>query len=289
MKIQVPATTSNLGPGFDSCGLALALYLRIQVGAESAHWELQHNLGPLIPSDQENLIVKTALAVAGKQPLTPHQLSVMSDIPVQRGLGSSAAAVVGGIELANRLANLNLSIDEKITLATNFEHHPDHVAPAIRGNFVTAAMIDDHVYSVRHFFPDSDFVIYIPREQLPAVKSREVLPQALNYSQAVAGSAIANVMIAAILNGDLTLAGTMMEHDLLQERYRDNFVPFLKQMRTTAKDLGAYGTFISGAGPAIITMCPEEATEDIKAALMQKHPTGTVISLSADKDGIQVF
>ncbi|MFD0898573.1 homoserine kinase [Loigolactobacillus binensis] len=288
MKIQVPATTSNLGPGLDSCGLALALYLRIQVGAESAHWEVQHNLGPQIPNDQKNLIVKTALTVAG-QSLPPHQLSVMSDIPVQRGLGSSAAAVVGGIELANRLANLNLSVDQKITLATGFEHHPDHVAPAIRGNFVTSVMIKQHVFSVRHLFPDSDFVIYIPREMLPAVKSREVLPTTLNYSQAVAGSAVANVMIAAILNGDLNLAGDMMEHDLLQERYRDNFVPFLKQMRTTAKDLGAYGTFISGAGPAIITMCPEEATEDIKAALMQKHPTGTVISLSADKDGIQVF
>ncbi|MFD1318454.1 homoserine kinase [Loigolactobacillus zhaoyuanensis] len=288
MKIQVPATTSNLGPGLDSCGLALALYLRIQIGPESAHWEVQHNLGPQIPNDQQNLIVKTAVAVAGPH-LPPHQLSVMSDIPVQRGLGSSAAAVVGGIELANRLANLNLSIEEKITLATGFEHHPDHVAPAIRGNFVTAAMIKDHVYSVRHFFPDSDFVIYIPREKLPAIKSREVLPATLNYSQAIAGSAVANVMIAAILNGDLNLAGDMMEHDLLQERYRDNFVPFLKQMRTTANALGAYGTFISGAGPAIITMCPEESTEAIKAALMQKHPTGTVISLSADKDGIQVF
>jgi len=66
MKIQVPATTSNLGPGFDSCGLALALYLRIQIGAESAHWEVQHNLGPQIPNDQENLIVKTALTVAGQ-------------------------------------------------------------------------------------------------------------------------------------------------------------------------------------------------------------------------------
>lgn len=287
MKIQVPATTSNLGPGLDSCGLALALYMRIQVGPESDHWVVQHNLGAQIPNDEHNLVVKTALDIVPQ--LHPHQLTVTSDIPVQRGLGSSAAAVVGGVELANRLAQLSLTQEAKINLATDIEPHPDHVAPAVRGNFVSAVMTGGEVYSVRHLFPDTDFILLIPDRQLPAIKSREVLPTEIPYQQAITGSAVANVMIAAILNGDLNLAGEMMDRDLLQERYRDNFVPKLKQIRQCAKELGAYGTFISGAGPAVITMCHEDLTEDIKAALQKDAPQARILSLVADKDGIQVF
>ncbi|WP_125980564.1 homoserine kinase [Loigolactobacillus iwatensis] len=287
MKIQVPATTSNLGPGLDSCGLALALYLRVQVGASADSWEVQHNLGPLVATDATNLVVQTALHVAPH--IKPHKLILTSDIPIERGLGSSAAAVVAGIELANRLAQLTLSQEEKITIATQIEQHPDHVAPAVRGNFVTAAISGNQVYSVRHLFPESDFILCVPNKKLPAVKSREVLPHTVLYRQAIEGSAVANVMIAAILNGDLNLAGEMMERDLLQERYRDNFVPHLKEIRRKAKVLGAYGTFISGAGPTIIVMCRDSLTEKIKAELTSVCPDASLTSLVVDKDGTQVF
>ena len=110
MKIQVPATSANLGPGFDSCGIALAKYLVIEVIKPQYKWEIVHHLGPEIPSDESNLLIQTALSIAPY--LVPHKLKMISDIPLTRGLGSSSSVIIAGIELANRLANLNLSEED---------------------------------------------------------------------------------------------------------------------------------------------------------------------------------
>lgn len=111
MKIRVPATSANLGPGFDSCGIALSQYLYIEVIEDSKNWLITHNLEDEIPTNEENLLIKTALQVAPK--LTPKHLKMTSDIPLARGLGSSSSVIVAGIELANRLGNLNLSLRDR--------------------------------------------------------------------------------------------------------------------------------------------------------------------------------
>lgn len=287
MKIQVPATTANLGAGIDSCGLALSLYMTIQVGPETVEWLVKHNLPENIPTDYTNILVQTIQQIAPD--VLPHLLIVHSDIPTERGLGSSAAAVVAGVELANRLGNLHMSIEEKIAAAVKIEGHPDNVAPAFRGNFVTAAVVDDNVYSVRHLFPAAGIVVSVPNQKLPSFKSRSALPESIAYDRAILGSAISNVMIAALISGDLQLAGPMMESDTLQESYRHQFVPDLAQKRQLAKNHGAYATFISGAGPAIITVCPEDKTDEVLDALQADSQADTYLKLSVDKDGLQVF
>lgn len=288
MKIQVPATTANLGAGIDSCGLALSLYMTIQVGPETVEWVVKHNLPASIPTDYTNILVQTIQQIAPN--VMPHLLIVNSDIPTERGLGSSAAAVVAGVELANRLGNLHMSIEEKIAAAVTIEGHPDNVAPAFRGNFVTAAVVHDNVYSVRHSFPAASIIACIPNKKLPSFESRNALPTSIAYERAILGSAISNVMIAALISGDLRLAGPMMEADTLQESYRNQFVPDLAHKRQMAKDLGAYATFISGAGPAVITVCPEDHAEAILQAFRQNNlDTETYLNLSVDKDGLQVF
>ncbi|KRM32553.1 homoserine kinase [Agrilactobacillus composti DSM 18527 = JCM 14202] len=287
MKIQVPATTANLGAGIDSCGLALSLYMSIEVGAETVEWLVQHNLQKSIPTDYTNILVQTIRQTAPD--VLPHLLIVRSEIPTERGLGSSAAAVVAGVELANRLGNLHMTMEEKIAAAVAIEGHPDNVAPAFRGNFVTAAVVDGNVYSVRHRFPMATIVAYIPDVRLPSFESRSVLPETISYDQAITGSAISNVMIAALISGDLQLAGPMMEADTLQEAYRDQFVPDLAAKRRIAKANGAYATFISGAGPAIISVCPEEKADAIIQALKAQSHSGQFLKLSVDQDGLQVF
>ena len=137
MKIRVPATSANLGPGFDSCGIALSQYLTIEIGPETRNWQINHQLGSKIPSDERNLLIKTALDLAPN--LKPHQLTMISDIPIARGLGSSSSVVVAGIELANRLGNLGMTPQQKVAYATKVEGHPDNVAPAICGDFVVAS------------------------------------------------------------------------------------------------------------------------------------------------------
>lgn len=120
MKITVPATSANIGPGFDSVGVAVSKYLTIEVLEPADAWYIEHDLGD-IPSDENNLLISTALQV--KSDLQPHKLVMTSDIPLARGLGSSSSVIVAGIELANQLADLQLSDDDKLDIATKIEGH----------------------------------------------------------------------------------------------------------------------------------------------------------------------
>ncbi|EOH99829.1 homoserine kinase [Enterococcus haemoperoxidus ATCC BAA-382] len=287
MKIRIPATSANLGPGFDSCGIALSHYLNIEVLENAQDWKIMHSLGSDIPNDATNLLIQTALKVAPN--LSPKVLKMTSDIPLARGLGSSSSVIVGGIELANRLGNLNLSQKEKVQIATEMEGHPDNVAPAICGDFVVASYVDGEVHSVKHHFPMCDVIAYIPEAHLLTSESRSVLPTFIPYKEAVQASSIANVMIAAILNGNLPLAGLMMEKDRWHEAYRKKLVPHLDQIRSLSHKVGAYGAFLSGAGPTVLILSPEEKTNQMVHEL-EKLPLSAAINvLSIDQEGIQVF
>ncbi|ALS00830.1 homoserine kinase [Enterococcus silesiacus] len=287
MKIRIPATSANLGPGFDSCGIALSQYLNIEVLESAQEWQIKHSLGADIPSDETNLLIQTALKIAPD--LAPKVLRMTSDIPLARGLGSSSSVIVGGIELANRLGNLNLSQKEKVQIATEIEGHPDNVAPAICGDFVVASYVDDEVYSVKHHFPLCDVIAYIPDDQLLTSESRSVLPTSMPYKEAVKASSIANVMIAAILNGNLPLAGLMMEKDRWHEAYRKKLVPHLDHIRSISRNIGAYGAFLSGAGPTVLILSPEEKTDQMVQELGKLPISASINVLSIDQEGIQVF
>lgn len=221
MRIIVPATSANIGPGFDSIGVALSKYLSIEVLEESTEWLVEHNLVN-IPKDHTNLLIQTALHV--KSDLAPHRLKMFSDIPLARGLGSSSSVIVAGIELANQLGNLALSQKEKLEIATRLEGHPDNVAPAIFGDLVISSIVKNDIKSLEVMFPDSSFIAFIPNYELKTSDSRNVLPQKLSYEDAVASSSVANVMVASLLKGDLVTAGWAIERDLFHERYRQPLV-----------------------------------------------------------------
>ena len=140
MKIIVPATSANIGPGFDSVGVAVSKYLTIEVLGESDRWLIEHDLERRIPSNERNLLIKVARRIAPA--IQPHHLKMTSDIPLARGLGSSSSVIVAGIELANQLANLQLSNAEKLNFATKIEGHPDNVAPAIYGNLTISSYLN---------------------------------------------------------------------------------------------------------------------------------------------------
>lgn len=289
MKIQVPATSANLGPGFDSCGIALAKYLVIEVIKPQEKWEIIHHLGSEIPNDENNLLIQTALQVAPD--IIPHQLRMISDIPLTRGLGSSSSVIVAGIELANRLAHLNLSDDEKLKIATKIEGHPDNVAPAIFGDFVVACYdeIQEEVLSVKHYFPECEIIAYIPSTELLTKESRQVLPQTFKYKEAVKASAIANVMIGAIINGNLKLAGRLMEQDLFHEKYRAKLVPHLNQIRQICQHSKAFGCFLSGAGPTVLILTPKKEVATLMDQLRLLDNHAQIEQLAVDREGVQVF
>ena len=286
MKIIVPATSANVGPGFDSVGVAVTKYLEIQVCEEREEWMIEHQLGKWIPRDERNLLLKIALQIAPD--LQPRRLKMVSDIPLARGLGSSSSVIVAGIELANQLGNLKLSKHEKLQLATKIEGHPDNVAPAIYGNLVIASSVEGQVSAVVAPFPECAFLAYIPNYELRTRDSRGVLPKKLSYKEAVAASSIANVAIAALLTGDMVKAGQAIENDLFHERYRQELVREFATIKKVAKRNGAYATYLSGAGPTVMVLADPDKMPKIKAELEKQPFKGKLHDLQVDTQGVRV-
>lgn len=286
MKIIVPATSANVGPGFDSVGVAVTKYLEIQVCEEREEWMIEHQLGKWIPRDERNLLLKIALQIVPD--LQPRRLKMVSDIPLARGLGSSSSVIVAGIELANQLGNLKLSKHEKLQLATKIEGHPDNVAPAIYGNLVIASSVEGQVSAVVAPFPECAFLAYIPNYELRTRDSRGVLPKKLSYKEAVAASSIANVAIAALLTGDMVKAGQAIENDLFHERYRQELVREFATIKKVAKKNGAYATYLSGAGPTVMVLADPDKMPKIKAELEKQPFKGKLHDLQVDTEGVRV-
>ena len=286
MKIIVPATSANVGPGFDSVGVAVTKYLEIQVCEEREEWMIEHQLGKWIPRDERNLLLKIALQIVPD--LQPRRLKMISDIPLARGLGSSSSVIVAGIELANQLGNLKLSKHEKLQLATKIEGHPDNVAPAIYGNLVIASSVEGQVSAVVAPFPECAFLAYIPNYELRTRDSRGVLPKKLSYKEAVAASSIANVAIAALLTGDMVKAGQAIESDLFHERYRQELVREFATIKKVAKRNGAYATYLSGAGPTVMVLAEPDKMPKIKAELEKQPFKGKLHVLQVDTEGVRV-
>ena len=286
MKIIVPATSANVGPGFDSVGVAVTKYLEIQVCEEREEWMIEHQLGKWIPRDERNLLLKIALQIVPD--LQPRRLKMVSDIPLARGLGSSSSVIVAGIELANQLGNLKLSKHEKLQLATKIEGHPDNVAPAIYGNLVIASSVEGQVSAVVAPFPECAFLAYIPNYELRTRDSRGVLPKKLSYKEAVAASSIANVAIAALLTGDMVKAGQAIESDLFHECYRQELVREFATIKKVAKRNGAYATYLSGAGPTVMVLADPDKMPKIKAELEKQPFKGKLHELQVDTQGVRV-
>ena len=286
MKIIVPATSANVGPGFDSVGVALSKYLEIQVLEPSDSWQVDHDLGEEIPSDERNLLIATALRVKGD--LQPHHLKMVSDVPLARGLGSSSSVIVAGIELANQLGNLELTADQKLDIATEIEGHPDNVAPAIFGNLVISSYVDGHVNSIVADFPETAFVAFIPNYELKTSDSRGVLPSELSYKEAVAASSIANVAIAALLTGDLEKAGKAIQGDLFHERFRQQLVKEFAAIKEVTNQHGAYATYLSGAGPTVMVLIKQEKEADLVESLEALNLDGKVCPLRVATKGVVV-
>lgn len=293
MKIIVPATTANIGLGFDSIGIAVDLYLTLTVVEPSNEWKIEHQFGEAVPSNQENLIIETALAVCPT--LQPHHLVCESDIPMTRGLGSSSSAIVAGIELANQLGNLNLTPQQKVEWATKLEGHPDNVAPAILGGLVVAsydAKSQEVDYLQKEIQSDIQGIALIPDFELSTKASRQVLPSEFVYSKAVQASSRSNVLVAALWQENWGNVSRIVEKDLFHEPYRETLIPFLTPVRKLAKEKEAIGTYLSGAGPTVMVLSSKDKSTTIVEYLEEHLPSElgnyNIKVLTVDQLGVRV-
>ena len=291
-QITVPGSTANLGPGFDSIGLGLSLYLNLQVEL-SDKWQFVH-IGPNVPIDttvENHLIYNIASQVAAKynKQLPSCKIEMTSELPLARGLGSSAAAIVAAIELANIVCDLDLTTQDKLNLSSQIEGHPDNASASVLGGLTISAMDEDGIVDTLHVNDiDASFVVFIPNFELKTSDARNVLPAQYSRSYSVLASANANMLAASLIAKDYERIGRYMEKDLFHEPFRSKLIPNFDALHLAAKNAGAYGTALSGAGPTLISIVPSAIGDQFVAAMQQQFPDIQIILTKADNTGIRV-
>ncbi|MDR6121942.1 homoserine kinase [Bacillus sp. SLBN-46] len=286
--IKIPASSANLGPGFDSIGLALNLYLTLEVDKHDK-WECRSQCEELkdLPTDESHFICQVAIQTAAHYgiKLSPCKISVDSEIPLARGLGSSAAAIVAGIELADSVGDLGLTKQEKLLLATKWEGHPDNVGASLFGGLVIGCYGQDEVDMLSFTDLPFEMVALIPQDILLTKESREVLPTTYSQGEAIQASSTANLLVAALLSQNWSLAGKMMEKDLFHQPYRKPLIHAYHEMEQLAKSSGAFGVALSGAGPTVICFIEKGKGKQLMHAMQAGFPEMNAKLLSISNTG----
>jgi len=246
--VRVPASSANLGPGYDVMAAALSMFLELEV-EETGRFSLEPG-GMAVPTGRDNLIVR---AFESLHPADGIAFRLGGGIPLARGLGSSAAAIVAGLFAADHLYELALSREEMLARATELEGHPDNVAAAIYGGFVICGRDGSAVPTAARSEPPDGLegVVAIPAEEVSTERAREAIPDAIPLSDAVANLAAASQLVLGLQRADLGLIARGLADRIHQPRRRDLY-PRSMELVDAASELGALGATISGAGPTVL-------------------------------------
>ena len=255
IKIQIPATSANLGAGFDALGLALNYYNYVNM-EEFDGISITSLDGNEIPADETNLVydtAKTLFDICGKK-FSGLKIEQINSIPMARGLGSSSACIIAGLAGANKLIGNPLSLDDLVNLSAQIEGHPDNTAPALLGGIVTAVFDGKIVHWVKQEVHTSlKFVVVIPDFELKTEKARACLPKEVSHKDAVYNLSRAALFSASLLTGKFENLRTAV-HDKLHQPYRMELIPNGREVFDTAYSLGAYAAYLSGAGPSLMAI-----------------------------------
>lgn len=273
MRIRIPATTANLGCGYDTFGMALGYYNYIEIAeADTLSLNLRGQGVRYLPQDDSNLLLRSVQAVydlCGKgKPLM--RLTSYNNIPLSRGMGSSSAAIVGGVFAANQALACPLDQAAMLDLVTELEGHPDNVAPALLGGF-TVVVQEERQYVRRISLPARlKAVLAVPNFHISTKKARTILPAAVPLADAVYNLSHAALLALALREGDLQQFGAMLK-DRLHQPYRFPLVKGAPEVVEAACAAGALGCVLSGSGPTMIAFTDggKESQEKIGAAMTQ--------------------
>ena len=277
LEVRVPATTANLGPGYDGLGMALNLLNVFLVKKQRSgrrkivgHGTCQ---GLRVGGNLFFAAMDRVCKRAGRTRLNV-EVAAHGKVPVARGLGSSATAVVAGALAANAMLGEPLSTEDLLSAMTEIEGHPDNVAPALLGSLTAAARIPSRVL-IHQYAPHRSWHIafLVPDYSLPTAKARRAIPSKVPHRDAVFNLTRVPLVIDALVAGDGEELGLLME-DRLHEPYRKPFVRRYAQIRRSALDAGASGVYLSGAGPTMAAPCVERSIAESVGRAMQKAVKG---------------
>jgi homoserine kinase len=263
--VKVPASSANLGPGYDVLAAAVSLYLELEV-EETGEFSLDPG-GLDVSSGRNNLVVR---AFETLHPADGIAFRLNSEIPLARGLGSSAAAIVAGLFAADHLFELALSKEEMLAKATALEGHPDNVAAAIHGGFVICGAGDGLPSAVR-FDPPSGLegIAVIPADEVSTERARAAIPAEIPLTDAVANVSAASRLVLGLQTADLDLVAAGLADRLHQLRRRELY-PRSMDLVDAAKEIGALGATISGAGPTVLVWTTWQEAGAVAEALEQR-------------------
>ena len=272
VSLKIPATSANLGLGFDTMGLAVNKYLYIKA-TESDKWEFEFLDEELrdLPNGEANFVASTAIGIAKtyNKVMPDLFIEMSSEIPLTHGLGSSSSAIVAGIELANHYCQLGLSMYDKILLASKIEGHPDNVGPCITGGVFVGYYRDGYLAYHQLNLDKISLILSIPPYEISTKVAREAIPDSYEKGAAIEQNALNNVMLLSMVNKDYKTMGELMMQDKFHEPYRQPLIAEFPEIKEIAVKNGAYATVISGAGPTVLTLCPEDKVEGILKELQQ--------------------
>ncbi len=289
VTVRVPATTANIGPGFDTFGCALALYNTFTfaqtdsglhfTGCEDAY------------CNEENLAVVSYRSVmdALGLPMPGLSITMHTEIPICRGLGSSASLIVAGAAAANALHGSPFTPLQLLGICNDIEGHPDNLAPALLGGLVASFVEDGHPVAARYnVHPALHFTALIPDFELSTHRARSVLPKEVPYGDAVFNVSRAAVLLKALELGDGDLIRVSLQ-DRLHQPYRSVLIRGYEQVKKLALECGALAFCISGAGPTLLCLSMEEGFDEALAErLPELSEHWTQLSLPVDYNGVQV-
>lgn len=278
IKVRVPGTSANCGPGFDCIGLACTIYNDLQLTLLKEPMLVIETKGEgaeNIPTDDKNIVwrsIRMLLERAGAADKFKGAVIKMENrIPLSRGLGSSAAAIVAGIKAANAILGNPLNRQELLKLATEIEGHPDNVAPALFGG-VTVSIVNRGEVQTFSFVPKMrlKLVVIVPDFPLSTKAARQVLPKEVPMKDAIFNIGRASMLIGALIKGKERFLKNAFD-DALHQPYRVELVPGMEDVFKAAKNAGAFGVALSGAGPCLIAFTSDRsrAENEIAASMAQ--------------------
>jgi len=297
VTVSAPASTSNLGPGFDCLGLALdlrnELTLELVEGRAPAIVDIEGEGARTLPRGESNLLVRAARRILPKDLTGRLVFKAVNRIPLARGLGSSSAAAVAGLWAgAHLFGTLRRSEDELESMAVEFEGHPDNVAPCVHGGLTASLVVDGRASTRRlNLHPSFSAVVGVPEFELATEKARAVLPKKVPLADVVFNTSRALLLVRALETGRTRGLHALMD-DRLHQPYRARLVPGLADALAAAVKAGAAGAALSGSGPSVFAFVEggggRRVGEAIRRAFAAKRVKARALELNVDLQGVRV-